>query len=258
MHHQLAEPGPPSDSPAETAGAPGFRAVTTLRYGTPSDAALPRPAAARPPTRRWSLSAWSFVRRSDARSLASGGLLGGSQAGARLTFRLNQDAARPLALSARLATPIGRRAGSEAALGLDWQPSSRLPFHLLAERRQALGREGRSAFALVLHGGVSEAELGGFRLDGYAQAGLIGVRSRDPFGDGSVRLTVPVRTQARLGVGTWAAAQPGSARLEIGPHATLSFPLAGRNTSIAIDWRVRIAGDARPGGGPALTLASEF
>ncbi len=207
---------------------------------------------------RWSLSAWSFVRRGGSASLAGGGVLGGSQAGARLAYRLNGDRTRPLALSGRLSLPLRRPAGAEAALGLDWRPSRRLPLHLLAERRQALGRKGRSAFGLTLYAGAGDAPLGPFRVDAYGQAGLVGARSRDPFGDGSVRVSLPLGPRARLGAGAWAAAQPGASRVDAGPQAALRLTLARRPATLAADWRFRLAGTAEPGSGPTLTLSSDF
>jgi hypothetical protein len=217
-----------------------------------------RPGAAAAVSKRWSISAWSFVRRGDSRALAAGGLLGGSQAGARFSYRLNRDEAHPLALSLRLSAPLRRTAGAEGALGLDWKPARGLPVHLLAERRQALGREGRSAFAVTLYGGVSDAPLGPFRIDGYAQAGIVGTRSRDPFADGSLRASLPLTGRVRLGGGAWAAAQPGLARLDVGPQAALRLPFAGRAVTLAADWRLRVAGDAEPGSGPTVTLATDF
>ena len=215
-------------------------------------------APRRAPAGRWSLSAWAFVRRGDSPSFAAGGMLGGSQGGARLAFRLNRDRERPFALSARLSAPLRRRAGAEAALGLDWRPVGRLPVHLLAERRPALGREGRSAFALTLYGGVNDAPIGRLRLDGYAQAGVVGARSLDLFGDGSARLSLPLNDKIRFGAGAWAAAQPGLSRFDLGPQAALRLPLAGRSVTLAADWRLRVAGNARPGSGPTLTLATDF
>ena len=60
------------------------------------------------------------------------------------------------------------------------------------------------------------------------------------------------------GAGVWGAAQPGAARLDVGPHIALRIPAAGTSIAIAADWRFRIAGDARPGSGPTLTIASDF
>jgi hypothetical protein len=225
--------------------------------------APPGPLAARPDhastsARRWSLSAWSFVRSGDSRALAAGGLLGGSQAGARFVYRLDRDSARPLAVSFRLSAPLRNARAAEAALGLDWQPDRRLAVHFLAERRQALGRDGRSAFSVTVHGGVSDAPLGRFRIESYAQAGLVGTRSRDPFGDGSLRISLPVDEKVRLGAGAWAAAQPGLARFDLGPQATLRLPVAGRALTLAADWRLRVAGNARPGSGATLTMSTDY
>ena len=215
----------------------------------------PAPAAGKS---RWSLAAWAFLRDGDSAPLAAGGLLGGSQAGARIAYRLNGDPTRPLALTARLTSPLRRPAASEAALGLEWQPLARVPIHLLGERRQRLGREGRSAFGLTLYGGVGDVPMGPLRVDAYAQAGIVGARSRDAFGDGAVLLSLPLGRRARLGAGAWAAAQPGVARLDLGPRASLRLPLAGRSLTVAADWRQRVAGNARPGSGPTLTFATDF
>ncbi|HEX8622751.1 MAG TPA: hypothetical protein VF718_12345 [Allosphingosinicella sp.] len=215
------------------------------------------PTAAKAAAPRWSFSAWSLLRQGDGPTLVPGGTLGASQAGARALFRLNDDSSRPLAVAIRLSSPVRRPAGAEAALGVDWRPSRRLPLHLLAERRQGLGREARSAFGLTLHGGVSDAPLAGLRIDAYAQAGIVGARSRDLFGDGAVRLSLPIG-RFRAGAGAWAAAQPGLARLDLGPQASLRLPLAGRDVMLAVDWRRRVAGGARPGSGPALTMATDF
>lgn len=259
-----ARPAPRSPRQAPAASlptiAPGSTVTALLAAASPS---LPPPVALPPgpapaSTRRWSLSAWTFVRRGDSAALAVGGLLGGSQAGTRLTYRLNRDRARPLALSVRVSAPLRRAAGAEAALGLDWRPLGRLPVHLLAERRQALGRDGRTAFGVTFYGGVGDAPLGPFRIDAYAQAGIVGARSRDPFADGSLRLSLPLGAVARVGAGAWAAAQPGLSRLDLGPQAALRLPVAGRPLTLAADWRVRVAGNARPGSGPTLTLATDF
>jgi hypothetical protein len=244
--------------PGEGAPRPQSATAAASPFPAPHPVLPPRPDPGSAEPRRWSLSAWSFVRRGSAAPLAAAGLLGGSQAGARLTYRLNRDSARPLALSVRVSTPLRSGAGAEAALGLDWRPVARLPIHLLAERRQALGRDGRSAFGLTAFGGVSDAPLGRLRIDAYAQAGLVGARSRDLFGDGSIRLSLPLGERLRVGAGAWAAAQPGLARLDLGPQAALRLPVAGRSVTVAADWRLRVAGNADPGSGPALTVATDF
>jgi hypothetical protein len=219
------------------------------------------PAALIPPPagRAWSVSAWAFARAGGNAALAPGGMLGGSQAGVRATYRLLGRQA-PLAVSLRLSSPLAQARGAEAAAGLDWKPLARLPVHLLVDRRQKLGPDGRSAFGATVYGGASEMKLGPLRLDGYGQAGIVGLKRRDLFADGAVRLALPIGHggAVRLGGGVWAAAQPQLSRVDLGPHAELRLPLRPANASLSVDWRVRIAGNARPGSGPALTLAADF
>jgi hypothetical protein len=207
---------------------------------------------------RWSVSAWLFVRRgSGAAALAPAGTLGGSQAGARASYRLTGRPGEGLALSLRLYAPLRDKDAAEAALGLDWKPLRALPLRLLAERRGRLGRDGRSAFGLTAYGGEDHVALGPLRLSVYGQAGVVGVRRRDLFADGAARLTLPVG-RFRLGAGAWAASQPGVSRLDAGPHAELSLRAGGGSVTLAADWRFRVAGRGRPGSGPAITLSTGF
>jgi len=218
------------------------------------------PAKLKAPS-RWSASAWTFVRRGEATQLAPGGTLGGSQAGARITYRLGSLEGGPLSLSARAYSPLKTARGAEAAFGVEWQPMPVFPVRLLAERRQAIGKEGRSAFSLMAHGGVSDrGVVGPVRMDLYAQGGVVGARSRDFFVDGSLSIGVPIDAGERLklGVGAWAAAQPGVSRLDAGPQLTVKLPVEGRNIRLSADWRLRVAGTASPGSGPAITLSTDF
>ena len=214
----------------------------------------PAPPLAAPAERIWSASAWLLLR-GEARgsALVPAGTLGGSQAGVRLRYRIGAG----LSLSGRAYLPLRRRQGAEAAAGLEWQPIAAIPVAILAERRQALGREGRSAFSVIVHGGVSRALPGGLRLDAYAQAGIVGLRSRDAFVDASARLGARVGP-VEVGAGAWGAAQPGAARLDAGPGVIYRLPLAGPNWRLEASWRFRISGEAAPGSGPALSLAADF
>lgn len=219
-------------------------------------------AAAPPPATRsrWSGSAWAFVRSAGMSSLAGGGQLGGSQAGARIAYRVD-DAGR-LALAARAYLPTGHPRGSEAAVGIDLRPLPAIPFRLSVERRIALGRDGRDAWSAYAAGGFFRGLRGSLELDGYGQAGVVGARSRDLFADGAVRLARRVALGGGVdllaGAGAWGAAQPGATRLDLGPHAALRIPTAGASIAVAVDWRRRVAGHARPGSGPTLTIATDF
>jgi hypothetical protein len=245
---------PPRAGPEPTlATAPAMAASVATASGGPGPAGL-GPPAAMPEPRRWTASAWLLVRQDGGgAALAPGGTLGGSQAGARLLRRLGGG----LALSGRLYVPLRRAGGAEAAAGLDWQPWARLPVHILAERREALGGEGRSAFGLTLYGGLSRDLPHGFRIDAYGQAGLVGLRARDAFAEGSVRISAPVGP-VEVGGGAWAAAQPGAERVDAGPSLSWRLPVRGAAIRLQADWRFRLAGEAAPGSGPALTLAADF
>ena len=179
--------------------------------------------------------------------------------GGRISYRLNDDPARALSLAARAYAPISRRQASEAALGIEWKPVAFVPLRLLAERRQATGSEGRSAFALMAYGGVSDVRVAGpITIDAYGQAGVVGARSRDLFADGSIALSVPVGERVRVGAAAWGAAQPDVSRLDLGPQLSVRLPEAGANVRLSAEWRFRVAGDAAPRSGPALTLATDF
>ena len=204
---------------------------------------------------RLSMSAWAMLRRDPgAPSLATNGQLGGSQAGSRFLWRFY----RRFAASVRSSAPIGGvERNAELAAGLRWQPFVRIPVALTAERRQSFGRDkGPSRFALFAEGGVYDRPIvARFNLDAYLQAGVVGVRDPAAFIDGSATLTRPLWRQFSLGFGLWGGAQPGLARLDAGPRASLRL---GRSMRIHLDYRHRFVGQAAPGSGPVVTLAGDF
>jgi hypothetical protein len=207
---------------------------------------------------RLQLSTWALLRSQQtgvagSQSLAAGGQLGASQAGARLIYNLN----RRLALAARLSSPVGKR-GGEGAVGVRIQPLLDIPVWLTAERRQAIGKYGggRNDFALFLEGGFYDHPLPWrFSLDTYLQGGVVGLKSRDLFIDGGLTVTRPNYKKFSAGFGIWGGAQPGVARLDVGPRVTMRVR---NNIKVHFDWRQKVAGNARPGSGPALTLAGDF
>jgi hypothetical protein len=207
---------------------------------------------------RVQLSMWAMLRSRQAlvagpTSLASGGTLGASQAGARLFYNVTPQLAAVL----RTSSDVGRR-GGEVAIGARVQPLRSIPVWITAERRQALGRYGggRNAFALFAEGGLYDQPMPlGFFLDGYAQGGMVGLHRRDLFIDGAATFTRSVYRQFSAGFGVWGGAQPGLYRVDAGPRVTMKVR---RNVKVHLDWRQRLAGNAEPGSGPALTLATDF
>jgi hypothetical protein len=54
-----------------------------------------------------------------------------------------------------------------------------------------------------------------------------------------------------VGAGAWGGAQPGAARLDMGPQASFRIPVGRTGIRASAEWRFRVAGDAEPGSGPA-------
>lgn len=223
-----------------------------IRYGAPE----PPP----PTARRWSASGWAVVRGAGPGGGVATPQLGGGQAGIRIARTL--DARGRLAVEARVAAALGKRQ-QEGALGVEWRPT-RLPVRIVAERRFGLVNQ-RGGTAVGMVGGVSEQLLPiGFRLDGYAQVGAV-LRDRvESYADGALRVARPVfrsngGTVLSLGAGAWGAAQRDAHRLDVGPAAILEVPLGNApRLRIALEWRQRVAGEARPGSGPALSIGADY
>lgn len=235
--------------------------LTRIAGGTRHSGPAPAAPSFTQPERldRIQMTAWALLRgqalgQPQSQSLASGGTLGGSQAGARLTYAFD----RRIAASLRTSAPVGAATrGGEVAAGVRLTPLQSLPLALIAERRQSFGEGGgRSAFAMFVEGGLYQRPMPlDLSLDAYVQAGVVGARSRDLFADGAVSLMRPLYGPVSVGVGSWAGVQPGLYRVDAGPRLSMRVR---RNMRIDLDWRQRLAGQAEPGSGPALTLSGNF
>lgn len=254
----------PAASPSSGA-FPGRESVWAA--GTPAAAAAPGYAEPFWMNRRlggWSLGSWLYLRQGSNRTpgnIVAGGQLGGSQAGMRLAYGFG-DAGRVRAYG-RATVAIEQPRQREAAFGVAFAPVRRWPVDIAVEQRVALGDQGRTALAALASGGVGDVPVAGaFRLEAYAQMGVVGLNRRDGFADGAVvidrRLGKDERSPLRLGALAAGAIQPGASRVDIGPRLTVKLPEVGQGARIALDWRQRVAGNARPESGVALTLAADF
>ncbi|PXA84342.1 hypothetical protein DMC47_40415 [Nostoc sp. 3335mG] len=212
-----------------------------------------------PSTKRWSGSAWAFLRGGGRATALSPGQVGGGQAGARILYRLDGH----LSAAARISTAIGGARQTEAAFGLDWKPVDKIPIHLMAERRVAIDSGGRNAWTLGTAGGVDDVRIApGWRLDGYGEAGVVGTHRRDLYADCAMRIARAVDIgggkSLAIGGGAWGAAQPGATRIDLGPSVVLRLPVDHHAVAVALDWRERVLGHAKPGSGLALTIATDF
>ena len=246
----------PAEHPAYSYLPPFTPAALPPRQSRPAPAATPALGPdGKPRLDRWQLSTWALLRGAPSPgALASGGTLGGSQAGARVTYALN----RSLALSLRTTSPIGGNSGVEVAGGIRWVPRQSIPVAITAERRQSISPHGggRSDFALFAEGGVYRRPMPWrFELDAYAQAGIVGISERDLFVDGAFAFTRPVYKRFSAGFGIWGGYQPGVYRLDAGPRISMQVR---DNIRAHVDWRQRLVGSAQPTSGATLTLAADF
>jgi len=188
---------------------------------------------------------------------------GGSQAGAILSFRTFGDRQRNISLYGRLTTALSVSGEDQLALGIKVKPNSKIPFSLYAERRFDGSQRLGSSTAVFVAGGVGPVRLkGNLNLETYGQAGYVFGSDSSYFFDASGVIQKPVLSHRRktlaLGAGLWAGGQKGATRVDIGPRASIRIPMGSLSTRVSVDWRTRIAGNAAPGSGLAVTVSTGF
>jgi len=243
--------------------------LAVLRRSGSSTATAPAFPAGREQAdgRRWSADGWLMWRRGGASGLVGGAApstYGGSQLGAVARYRLAPASRHRPALYLRATAPLEGQ-GKEAALGLSARPLAGLPVIAAVEMRasEAGGKARARPAAMVVTELPAFTLPGKLRGEAYAQAGYVGGRNATAFVDGQLRADRSVvrvgGLDLRAGGGAWGGAQKGASRLDVGPAASAAVGLgAGGAARVAFDWRFRVAGDAEPRSGPALTLSAGF
>ena len=284
-----AEPQPPSIAPALPARPLSTQVASAhallwmaavsqmpLLDGMPLAAAMPPTAA---PARaipahmpRWSGDGWLLVRGGGQGFGPAGSLptYGASQLGAVLRYRLDAGASRfrpalYTRISGALSGPAGPFGEREAALGLSARPLPGVPVRVMIEGRVSRFASGvtrlRPAASVVSEVAPIALPLS-TRAEFYAQAGYVGGPAATAFVDGQFRLDHRITrlgpAELRGGAGAWGGAQSGSARLDVGPGLTLQANTGSAAARLAMDWRFRLAGNAAPASGPAVTLSAGF
>lgn len=191
-------------------------------------------------------------------------LLGGSQSGATLAFVLDPLARRPFDLIARVTGSTGfDQHDSEAALGVRWRLLSAIS--LGAERLIALGPGRRHDWTLRLAGGRG-IRIGPLAVDGYGETGIVGIVHPTLFAAAQARGALPIAITSALtlapGVGIRAGVQHDrratTSRVDAGPSLRLHWARASLPVDVALNYRRRLAGNAAPGSGVALTVSTRF
>ena len=246
-----------------------MKAPVATRSGPATPLAAPMPVAlqrrADKPAPRWSADAWLLFRQDTANSaVASRPSYGRSQAGAVIRYSL--AAASPLRpqVYLRASAALAGARDREVAAGISARPVPGLPVRLAVEARlgEASDRTRvRPAAFVVTELPTLRLPLG-IRAEVYGQAGYVGGDFATAFADGQARLDRRIfrrgDAELRVGAGVWGGAQEGASRIDTGPTAAFSFRLAGVSGRVAADYRFRVAGDAAPASGPALTLSAGF
>lgn len=213
--------------------------------------------------RRWHLAAWAAWRAGSGLPQFANGArpasYGGTQVGALTQLDLAGGSRRP-AVHLRTTYAPDRPSQAEVALGAGLRPFGDVPVRLLAEVRGTRGAgrtEVRPAVLAVTELAPVSLPMG-FSGDGYAQAGWVGGQFETAFVDGQARITRPLlqagRAKVRVGVGAWGGAQKFAERIDVGPTASLELA----PVRLSIDYRAKVAGNASPGDGVALTLSTGF
>lgn len=220
---------------------------------------------------RWSGDGWLLMRQGgNSHALAGGGApygptYGANQVGAVLRYRLMPGDAHKLTAYTRGYGALNGTGEREVAAGLSLRPLAQVPVIALAEIRASQFQTGqihaRPAVSLVTE--LPPVRLGGrVEAETYIQAGYVGGAAGTPFIDGQIRVEHVVdrggRLEWRAGVGAWGGAQYGANRLDVGPTLRVGLTRGGVGARLAIDYRLRVKGNAKPTSGPAITLSAGF
>lgn len=188
---------------------------------------------------------------------------GGSQAGAILSYRLTGDIRRNIAVYSRVSSPLSVKGAAEVAVGAKVKPVKALPISIYAENRFRETSSDGDAQAIFVAGGSGPDELlPGVFLETYGQAGYVFQKDSSYFFDGSASIHRNVLKtdagQISLGGGLWAGGQKGARRVDIGPRMNVDIPFGASKIRASVDWRQRVAGNADPNSGLAVSLSTGF
>jgi hypothetical protein len=212
-----------------------------------------------PTSPRWAAAAWLLARPGGTidpgRPIAR---YGASQVGALVEYRFGAATAPHAYLRATRA--LGDAGEAEVAAGLRLAIAD-LPLAAHIERRFSASGTDRNAMALFVSGGFSAGDPRRLATEAYGQAGIVGFRRKTRFVDAAIVARRHIATHGPLtlavGAGGWIGAQPGASRVDVGPRIEAQYD-DGLHARLSLDWRERVGGSAKPGSGPALTLALTF
>ena len=210
--------------------------------------------------RHWSVDAYALFRDGGGAGPAASPVLGGGQTGTSIAWTVDPLARRPLALIGRINAANDDPQSTQAAVGLRWRPLRDVS--ISAERLVAVGATARNDWTLRVAAGA-QGRRGLAEWSGYGEAGALG--NGELYAGGQARALLRLANIGRLrihtGPGAWASIQTGvmtTDRVDIGPSFVTRAPLGRMSLELSADWRFRVAGNAEPGSGPAVTISTQF
>ena len=217
---------------------------------------------------RLSVDSWLFLRQGDADFALTGpnaASYGRSQAGAVMRYQLAPSSGFEPSAYVRATGALGSVSEQDLAAGLSVKPVASLPLSLHGEARLSRFADGSTEVrpAAFITAGMERSDLPlGLAARGYGQAGYVGGKFATPFADGMLVVDRQVARfdlgNLRAGAGVWGGAQKGARRLDLGPSANISVRIGEVPARVSFDYRFRVAGDAQPGSGAALTVSTGF
>ncbi|WAT19137.1 hypothetical protein OZN62_06110 [Aurantiacibacter sp. MUD11] len=215
--------------------------------------------------RRWSFDLWALWRDDTTTPLTSGRpSYGRSQVGAVVRYQLAPSSSHAPQLHLRATRALEGASETDVAAGISARPLGSIPVRLAAEARVSetdRGTELRGA-AYAVSELPPVALPAGLTAEAYVQGGYVTGEFATPFFDGQARITrqLAVGEDFRLTAGgaAWGGWQDDAERLDVGPSAGISFRVGEARGRLSADYRFRVAGDAEPASGPALTLTAGF
>lgn len=218
-------------------------------------AALPITSVALPEPPRGNAISGSFwlLGRGGRRDFALGVPLGDAQAGLRVDFSVTSA----LSVTASAYAPLQSVRGRTASVGVRIRRGA---VGAIVERRVPLDRGSTRATVLTAYAGAYDVALPlRFRLDGYAQAGLVDDKGFVQGALGVERRVVSLgRGSLSAGAAVWAAAEPRVRRLDLGPQLVARVPVGTNTVRIGAEWRERVHGNATPASGPSVSIGLDF
>ncbi|MDG6078009.1 hypothetical protein E3U23_02195 [Erythrobacter litoralis] len=255
-----------SPIPSFTNLAPTGPAAAPYPVSVGSD--IERRAAKRPELRfsRWRADAWLFFREGSnaVASATPRPSYGASQASVILSYRLAPSSRFEPDIYVRVSKALMEGGEIEAATGIKVKPIAALPLRVHAEARVTrFADQTEIRPSIYATAGIDEQDVvAGVAVRAYAQAGYVGGRFSTGFADGMAVADREIAefdmAKVRVGAGAWAGVQKGASRVDVGPSASVAIDVAGADIRLSADYRVRVAGDAIPNDGLAITVTTGF